>query len=87
MRNRGRFVSGALCAALLLSVPPSAAQIATDDTLAPAQVFSGPDFVIPSDAGVASGSLLSFSFDEFGVPTGGSATFVPSAGFPAPTWS
>ena len=51
----------------------------------PAQDFVGPDFVIPSDAGLSSGDVLSFSFGEFGVPEGGSATFVPGAGFtPAP---
>jgi filamentous hemagglutinin family protein len=51
------------------------AQIRTDGTLGPAQALAGPNFAIPASLGQQAGANLFHSFAQFGVPTGGSATF------------
>jgi filamentous hemagglutinin family protein len=51
------------------------AQIRTDGTLGPAQALAGPNFAIPASLGQQAGANLFHSFAQFGIPTGGSATF------------
>ncbi len=60
-----------------------AQSIVTDGTAGPAMALTGPDFAITQDLGTRSGGNLFHSFSEFGVPTGGSATFSGDVGIGA----
>jgi hypothetical protein len=72
-RIRTRLLSGIMPLQALLTV--SQAQIALDGSLGPAGPLVGPNYRIDANVGQIRGSNLFHSFDQFSVPTGGSATF------------
>ncbi|MDQ3831464.1 MAG: filamentous hemagglutinin N-terminal domain-containing protein [Candidatus Tectomicrobia bacterium] len=66
-----------LSSSLLLGVLPgsSEAQITLDGSLGPRGPLQGPNYCIGAELGQIRGSNLFHSFDQFNVPTRGSATF------------
>ena len=64
---------------LSVAVPPVFGDVATDGSLGPAQVLSGPDFAITEQLGTIRGSNLFHSFSHFSLATGESATFSGSS--------
>jgi large exoprotein involved in heme utilization and adhesion len=66
-------LSGILLASVLLAV--SEAQITLDGSLGPRGPLMGPHYQIGAELGQLRGSNLFHSFEQFNVPTGGSATF------------
>jgi len=70
------FLWSLLTLMLAIGAPIAAhGQIATDGSLGPATVFSGPNFAIPSDLGRRAGNNLFHSFDRFSLSAGEVATF------------
>ena len=70
-----RVAPAVLALLALVAAPPASAQIATDGTVGEAVELGGPDFAIPATLGAQRGDNLFHSFERFGVPQGGSATF------------
>jgi filamentous hemagglutinin family protein len=60
---------------LTLLTRPATAQVKTDGSLGPKTAVAGPDFKLPASLGKQVGPNLFHSFEEFSIPTGGSATF------------
>jgi filamentous hemagglutinin family protein len=72
-RLRPWLFSGLMLLSALLAV--SEAQITMDGSLGPRGPLTGPNYRIGAELGQTRGSNLFHSFDQFNVPTGGSATF------------
>jgi len=65
----------ALLSVLLVSLPPSQAQVRLDGSLGPQGPLNGPHYTIPATAGQQRGPNLFHSFSHFNVGVGESATF------------
>jgi len=74
-KNTNIWTFGAVLASLGAFAATAHAQIATDGSLGPASVLSGPNFAITADLGRRAGDNLFQSFERFGLATGEVATF------------
>jgi hypothetical protein len=72
-RRRMSLLSGLVLLQALLAI--SQAQITLDSSLGPRGPLAGPNYRIGAELGQIRGGNLFHSFDQFDVPTGGSATF------------
>jgi filamentous hemagglutinin family protein len=72
MRQLSRAIAGGV--ALILTTAASG-QVKTDGSLGARQTPPGPHFAIPASLGQTRGANLFHSFEQFDIPTGGSATF------------